>query len=144
MDSAPVNHDQYVDTAVRAVTNKRPVPEIDFTLHTMEDGTQVSTLDRVCKGIPNCFTLLWRHQLESMAIEQGVAHDQRVVALHIRRISKVLTDSTIVQMCKRRPSIHLQTINSSQSKIPTSQTSISLSSTSTGRDALPKSKHFSL
>ena len=30
---------------------KRPVPEIDFTLHTMEDGTQVSTQERVCKGI---------------------------------------------------------------------------------------------
>lgn len=41
---------KYIDSAVRAVTNKRPVPEIDFTLHTMEDGTQVSTLERVCKG----------------------------------------------------------------------------------------------
>lgn len=33
-----------------AVVNKGPVPEIDFTLHTMEDGTQVSTQERVCKG----------------------------------------------------------------------------------------------
>lgn len=48
MTSQPV--DKYIDSAVRAVTNKRPVPEIDFTLHTMEDGSQVSTLDRVCKG----------------------------------------------------------------------------------------------
>jgi len=61
---------KYIDSAVRAVTNKRPVPEIDFTLHTMEDGTQVSTLERVCKGTywflavalyhlrarPSCFT----------------------------------------------------------------------------------------
>ena len=46
-----MEQDKYVDTAVRAVTNKRPVPEIDFTLHTMEDGTQVSTLERVCKGM---------------------------------------------------------------------------------------------
>ncbi|KMU74777.1 serine/threonine-protein phosphatase PP2A-2 catalytic subunit [Coccidioides immitis RMSCC 3703] len=36
---------------VRAVTEKKPVPEIDFTLHTMEDGTQVSTLERVCKEV---------------------------------------------------------------------------------------------
>lgn len=50
MASAPMDQDKYIDSAVRAVTNKRPVPEIDFTLHTMEDGTQVSTLDRVCKG----------------------------------------------------------------------------------------------
>lgn len=35
---------------VRAVHEKKPVPEIDFTLHTMEDGTQVTTNDRVCKG----------------------------------------------------------------------------------------------
>jgi serine/threonine-protein phosphatase 2B catalytic subunit len=34
----------------RAVTDKKPVPEIDFTLHVMEDGTQVSTLERVVKG----------------------------------------------------------------------------------------------
>lgn len=39
----------------RAVTEKRPVPEIDFSLHTMEDGTQVSTLERVVKG--NCTTI---------------------------------------------------------------------------------------
>lgn len=50
MAQQPVNHEKYIDSAVRAVTNKRPVPEIDFTLHTMEDGSQVSTLDRVCKG----------------------------------------------------------------------------------------------
>lgn len=42
---------RYIDNAVRAVHQKKPLPEIDFTLHTMEDGTQVSTLDRVCKGV---------------------------------------------------------------------------------------------
>lgn len=45
------NQEQYIDTAVRAVQNKRQVPEIDFTLHTMEDGMQVNTQDRVCKGM---------------------------------------------------------------------------------------------
>lgn len=39
-----------VDNALRAIHQKKPVPEIDFTLHTMEDGTQVSTMERVCKG----------------------------------------------------------------------------------------------
>lgn len=39
-----------VDNAIRAIQEKKPVPEIDFTIHTMEDGTQVSTLERVCKG----------------------------------------------------------------------------------------------
>lgn len=48
----PVQMDQsqYFDTAIRAVSEKKPVPEMDFTLHTMEDGQQVSTQDRVCKG----------------------------------------------------------------------------------------------
>lgn len=45
------DQNQYIDTAIRAVKHKRTVPEIDFTLHTMEDGTQVSTLERVCKGM---------------------------------------------------------------------------------------------
>lgn len=31
--------------------NKPPVPEIDFSLHAMEDGTQVSTMERVCKDV---------------------------------------------------------------------------------------------
>lgn len=41
---------EHLNNAARAITNKKPVPEIDFTIHQMEDGTQVSTLERVCKG----------------------------------------------------------------------------------------------
>lgn len=41
---------QQVDNAIRAIQDKRPVPEIDFTIHTMEDNTQVNTMERVCKG----------------------------------------------------------------------------------------------
>lgn len=39
-----------LEKTIRAVHEKNPIPEIDFTLHTMEDGTQVSTQERVCKG----------------------------------------------------------------------------------------------
>ncbi|XWW95591.1 hypothetical protein V2A60_003556 [Cordyceps javanica] len=42
---------QQVDNAIRAIQQKKPVPEIDFTIHTMEDGTQVSTMERVCKEV---------------------------------------------------------------------------------------------
>jgi serine/threonine-protein phosphatase 2B catalytic subunit len=42
---------QQVDNALRAIRDKKPLPEIDFTIHTMEDNTQVSTLDRVCKDV---------------------------------------------------------------------------------------------
>lgn len=45
------DQDKYLDNAIRAVQDKKPLPEIDFTLHTMEDGTQVSTMERVCKGM---------------------------------------------------------------------------------------------
>ena len=45
--------EQWAHNAAQAVQNKanRQIPEIDFTLHTMEDGTQVSTQERVCKGM---------------------------------------------------------------------------------------------
>lgn len=42
---------QQVDNAIRAIREKRPLPEIDFTIHVMEDGTQVNTNERVCKGM---------------------------------------------------------------------------------------------
>jgi len=51
MDGSSNPQDQYIDNALRAVHNKKQVPEIDFTLHTMEDGTQVSTQERVCKDV---------------------------------------------------------------------------------------------
>jgi len=40
----------HLDAARRAMHEKKPIPEIDFSLHTMEDGAQVSTQERVCKG----------------------------------------------------------------------------------------------
>jgi hypothetical protein len=48
---ADQSNESRADTTLRAVQNKKQVPEIDFTLHTMEDGTQVSTQERVCKGM---------------------------------------------------------------------------------------------
>ncbi|QDS68663.1 3',5'-cyclic-nucleotide phosphodiesterase (PDEase) (3':5'-CNP) [Venturia effusa] len=52
-DKAPekMTQEAYFDTAIRAVRQKKPAPEIDFTLHTMEDGSQVSTAERVCKDV---------------------------------------------------------------------------------------------
>ena len=54
MDGQAVDQSAYIDNAIRAVQNKKQIPEIDFTLHTMEDGTQVSTQERVCKGM-SCY-----------------------------------------------------------------------------------------
>jgi len=40
-----------VNTAIRKVMNKVAVPTIDFTVYTMEDGSSVSTTDRVVKDV---------------------------------------------------------------------------------------------
>lgn len=46
-----LSQEQYFDTAIRAVRQKKPPPEVDFTLHTLDDGTTVNTTERVCKGM---------------------------------------------------------------------------------------------
>ena len=54
MDGRPDDQSQYAETAVRRIQDrvggKKVLPEIDFTLHTMEDGSNVNTQERVCKG----------------------------------------------------------------------------------------------
>ncbi|KAF9180168.1 3',5'-cyclic-nucleotide phosphodiesterase (PDEase) (3':5'-CNP) [Haplosporangium sp. Z 11] len=37
--------------ALRTIKNKKPVPEIDFTVHTMPDGTVASTIERFNKDV---------------------------------------------------------------------------------------------
>ena len=51
MDGVNTEQKAHINAAINAVTDKKPLPEIDFTLHQMEDGTQVSTLERVCKDV---------------------------------------------------------------------------------------------
>ena len=57
MDDQEDHHTQYAENAVRRIQDrvggKKVLPEIDFTLHTMEDGSTVSTQERVCKGTAN-------------------------------------------------------------------------------------------
>lgn len=50
MEGSGSNQDQSLDNAIRALREKKQVPEIDFTIHEMEDGSQVNTQERVCKG----------------------------------------------------------------------------------------------
>ncbi|KAK4075889.1 hypothetical protein Trihar35433_2449 [Trichoderma harzianum] len=61
-DQAPRRTAQ-VDNAIRAIQEKKPLPEIDFTIHMMEDGTQVSTLERVCKGTSVLQPMFYRRRL---------------------------------------------------------------------------------
>jgi hypothetical protein len=50
--SPPLSYGTYEQTrkAIDAIQNKAPVADIDFSIHVMEDGTEVSTQERVCKG----------------------------------------------------------------------------------------------
>lgn len=50
MEGSGSNQEQGLDNAIRALREKKQVPEIDFTIHEMEDGSQVNTQERVCKG----------------------------------------------------------------------------------------------
>jgi hypothetical protein len=54
--SATFGSFQQTQKAIEAMQNRNkvPIPEIDFSLHAMEDGSQVSTLERVCKGVLHC------------------------------------------------------------------------------------------
>jgi len=47
---AAKHNSEKIQNAIRAVNEKRPIPEIDFTLHVMDDGTTVNTTERVIKG----------------------------------------------------------------------------------------------
>jgi len=58
MDGSGGGASSYTENAIRVIQGKqgRQLPEIDFTLHKMEDGTEVSTQERVCKGMVNTRT----------------------------------------------------------------------------------------
>lgn len=45
------SRNEQVNNAIRAIREKKPLPEIDFTIHMMEDGTQVNTQERICKDV---------------------------------------------------------------------------------------------
>lgn len=40
-----------LENALGQIKNKQQIPEIDFTIHTTDDGTQVSTQERVIKDV---------------------------------------------------------------------------------------------
>ena len=49
--SGPNAKQQRLENALDQMTNKAAPPEIDFTIHTTDDGTQVSTTERVIKDV---------------------------------------------------------------------------------------------
>ena len=51
MDGINADQKAHINAAINAVTEKKTLPEIDFTLHRLEDGSEVSTMERVCKDV---------------------------------------------------------------------------------------------
>lgn len=45
------NNQVQIQRAIEQMTDRPPVPEIDFTMHTLEDGAVVSTQERVIKDV---------------------------------------------------------------------------------------------
>lgn len=39
------------EAGIKSIKDKAPVPEIDFTIHTQDDGSTVSTQERVIKDV---------------------------------------------------------------------------------------------
>lgn len=63
---APDARNAQVDNAIRAIQEKKPLPEIDFSIHRMEDGTEVNTAERVCKG--KCHRLIAAYYINRVAL----------------------------------------------------------------------------
>jgi hypothetical protein len=47
----PHSKQQHIQRAISQFTDRAPVPEIDFTQHALEDGTTVSTQERMVKDV---------------------------------------------------------------------------------------------
>lgn len=54
-----------LERAIKAIEGRRPArpPEIDFTLHQLENGVTVSTRERVVKEVPSSFPLVNAYDL---------------------------------------------------------------------------------
>ncbi|KAA8915757.1 hypothetical protein TRICI_002096 [Trichomonascus ciferrii] len=50
-DESTSNSDK-IESAIRAFQKKRPLPQVDYTIHRASDGTKTSTIDRVVKSVP--------------------------------------------------------------------------------------------
>ena len=125
MEGSGSNQEQGLDNAIRALREKKQVPEIDFTIHEMEDGSQVNTQERVCKG-ESCGKL---HRCLKWRYKNALLQER-------------LADRNLRQTYKRprsapRPKNRSHPLTTDQS--PTSHSS---SSTCTEKVVSQKSKHY--
>jgi hypothetical protein len=46
-----INAPEHIAQAIAQIQNRAPPPEIDYTQHVLEDGTAISTQERVVKDV---------------------------------------------------------------------------------------------
>jgi hypothetical protein len=56
-----VNTPTQIAHAIQQIQNRPPVPDIDYTQHILEDGTSISTQERVIKDVSMLFNFVGRH-----------------------------------------------------------------------------------
>lgn len=49
--TSPLDNHTKLANALNQIENKQPIPEIDFTIHKLEDGNTISTQERVIKEV---------------------------------------------------------------------------------------------
>lgn len=57
-----------LENAIRAFQQKRPIPEIDYTVHTFEDGTTASTVDRI---VPEVRAPAWQKPTDEQFFDKN-------------------------------------------------------------------------
>lgn len=49
--TSPLDNNTKLANALHQIQHKQPIPEIDFTIHKLEDGNTISTQERVIKEV---------------------------------------------------------------------------------------------
>lgn len=49
--TSPLDNHTKLANALHQIQHKEPIPEIDFTIHKLEDGNTISTQERVIKEV---------------------------------------------------------------------------------------------
>ena len=49
--TSPLDNHTRMANALNQIQNKKPPPEIDFTIHKLEDGNTINTQERVIKEV---------------------------------------------------------------------------------------------
>ncbi|RUS13519.1 Metallo-dependent phosphatase-like protein [Endogone sp. FLAS-F59071] len=99
-----------INAAIRRLENKPPVPTIDFSVHTMDDGAVVSTKDRVVKDVQGPATSLPTDE-EFFSSERPELPDVAFLKNHFYREGRLAEDQALYilqkgcELLKKEPNL---------------------------------------